>query len=411
MSGNHRMAVSQRRRRYAVMAIAVACAVVVVSIAVLSSIAVGMQRQASTAASPPVASRTSNQPVTAGAARGEFVDLWGSGGFKANDLAAMKDAATRNGAQWLVVARATVEMSQITRAGVVVRSSQPAMFFPMDSIAVSPSKAAGTMGAAVADALTRGEIVMSRTSASVQGAKVGDRVDLRAWGRSRHQFTVGFVAEDASVLGAELVMDDSTGTTMGITRPSRVRLSGTQKQLEAAVAALVKPARVDRSWSPLTPSGAISQAETKQLLGQFSYTRRASGTISVDSAWRKANLVTTKLPLIGSIPCHRVVAAAATAALTEIERQGLGALINTRDTFRNGGCWGPREQRSSFGTIGRTLSRHSWGAAVDINPTANPYGAYPTIDPRIIAIFRQHGFMWGGDFPTPDGMHFEYIGT
>jgi hypothetical protein len=105
------------------------------------------------------------------------------------------------------------------------------------------------------------------------------------------------------------------------------------------------------------------------------------------------------------------VAAAAIDAMNEIRASGLAGLINARDTLRNGGCWGPREQKSTDGTSGRTLSRHSWGGAIDINPSANPQGAIPKMDRRLIEIFRRHGFTWGGYFPTPDGMHFEYVGT
>ena len=53
-------------------------------------------------------------------------------------------------------------------------------------------------------------------------------------------------------------------------------------------------------------------------------------------------------------------------------------------------------------------SNHAYGAAVDINAPENPYGAAPTMDPRIVRIFEAHGFLWGGDFLIPDGMHFEY---
>jgi hypothetical protein len=27
-----------------------------------------------------------------------------------------------------------------------------------------------------------------------------------------------------------------------------------------------------------------------------------------------------------------------------------------------------------------------------------------------VQIFRKHGFSWGGNYLTPDGMHFEWVG-
>jgi hypothetical protein len=32
------------------------------------------------------------------------------------------------------------------------------------------------------------------------------------------------------------------------------------------------------------------------------------------------------------------------------------------------------------------------------------------MDCRVVVIFRKHGFAWGGNFATPDGMHFEWVG-
>jgi hypothetical protein len=340
----------------------------------------------------------------------EFVDVLSSGGFDSSDLSAIDAVAADTGARWWTIARATIGMNQISRGGTVVKSGPPGMFFPMDSIAVDPATVTDTMGAEVAMVLARGEAVMSRASAAVEGADVGDTMTLRAWDGSQHSVVVGAVVDDQVVVGAELVFDQQLGEVMGVTRASRVRFFGPRAQLEAVVAALPRGTRSAPSWAPRSADEAISQARAKQLLGEFAYSRDGTGKIIVDPTWKAAYLVTEKFPLIGTIECNRVVALAAVAALNEIEHAGLARLVNTADTYRNGGCYGPREQKSSDGTSGRTLSRHSWGGAIDINPSANPQGAKPSMDHRLITIFRRHGFIWGGNFATPDGMHFEYVG-
>lgn len=68
------------------------------------------------------------------------------------------------------------------------------------------------------------------------------------------------------------------------------------------------------------------------------------------------------------------------------------------------------------------LSDHSIGMAIDINPMQNPwvtnkFGNLPkgskydlsakgTITEEIANIFKQHGFLWGGDWKNPDYQHF-----
>jgi len=54
------------------------------------------------------------------------------------------------------------------------------------------------------------------------------------------------------------------------------------------------------------------------------------------------------------------------------------------------------------------LSQHAYGAAIDVNVAGNLLGATPTQDPRLVQAFADEGFVWGGDFLLPDGMHFEY---
>lgn len=53
------------------------------------------------------------------------------------------------------------------------------------------------------------------------------------------------------------------------------------------------------------------------------------------------------------------------------------------------------------------LSVHSWGAAIDLDPGNNPFGGKVTMDPAVVALFAQEGWVWGGKWRTPDGMHFQ----
>jgi hypothetical protein len=48
--------------------------------------------------------------------------------------------------------------------------------------------------------------------------------------------------------------------------------------------------------------------------------------------------------------------------------------------------------------------------ALDVNTDTNCQGCVPRLDCRVVNIFRANGFAWGGNFLTPDGMHFEWVG-
>jgi hypothetical protein len=73
--------------------------------------------------------------------------------------------------------------------------------------------------------------------------------------------------------------------------------------------------------------------------------------------------------------------------------------------------WG-YANRAIAGT--RTPSNHSWGLAVDLNAPANAVGPTLRTDlpPEIVALWRDHGFRWGGAYAgVKDPMHFEFLGT
>jgi hypothetical protein len=60
-----------------------------------------------------------------------------------------------------------------------------------------------------------------------------------------------------------------------------------------------------------------------------------------------------------------------------------------------------------------TPSNHSWGLAIDINSDKNPRQKPLTTDIPVAVrdLWTRFGFRWGGTFPTPDPMHFEYMGS
>ena len=100
------------------------------------------------------------------------------------------------------------------------------------------------------------------------------------------------------------------------------------------------------------------------------------------------------------ITCHKLLADTCTAAFAQIQNEGLQSKITSF-----GGCFSFRPQRT-----GTNLSTHAWGIAMDLNPETNAQGTAGTMDAGVVAIFKQAGFSWGGDWQgkVRDPMHFQF---
>lgn len=117
---------------------------------------------------------------------------------------------------------------------------------------------------------------------------------------------------------------------------------------------------------------------------------------------------------ITRIPFHRRAAPALAAVFAEI-RDEMPGLIRAAGLNIFGGSFNYRPMRG-----GTALSMHAYGCAIDFDPARNGLGdRTPHIAnfPEIIAVFRKHGAIWGGDWDGDgdtlderrcDGMHFQF---
>ncbi len=155
-----------------------------------------------------------------------------------------------------------------------------------------------------------------------------------------------------------------------------------------------------------------TQAWIEERFGRFDWRADPNrrGRVTISDEWIQHHLARIDPPFrltdgyghrIRVITCHALIADALTAVLVELKDSALTHLINTFD-----GCWVPRHM---CWDPDRSLSHHSWGIAVDVNARQFPYGSSHRQAPRLIAAFRRHGFESGGDWNTPDSMHFEMV--
>lgn len=150
----------------------------------------------------------------------------------------------------------------------------------------------------------------------------------------------------------------------------------------------------------------ISYNEIEKLFGKFNYYSKSNGTIVIDPQWIKENIVSLNLPIIGTIRCHKKVASDLSKIFSKIEFDTKQYLININDFKKLGGCFVPRHIRFN---PKKKLSLHSWGIAIDLNVKDNPFGTKGTENQKELSrYFIMFGWEWGGNWKTPDPMHFQY---
>jgi hypothetical protein len=300
------------------------------------------------------------------------------------------------------VAEATV----LGRGAALLRARKPGYAIPLDAIAVNPRRYARTVPPAARGAfarLRRGTTVISRTEAGLRGAGVGTVLRLTEGRRMR----VVAIVDDALLRDAEVAVaaGDPRVPPLRSTVIAALRGPVTRRELVRATqrgaAARILPG------GPLRASGPIGPVRPGTLKVRFGEPAvglpYGSDWIRLDPAFVRRHIVSRRVPILGSVSCHRAMVPHLRAAMRELARRGLSGLVDPGDYA---GCYAPRRIQPRG-----QLSLHAWGLAVDLNASRNPFRGRSRQDPRLVRVTEKHGFTWGGRWPTrPDPMHFEYRG-
>jgi hypothetical protein len=312
-----------------------------------------------------------------------------------------------------LVSEVVAGLDWITRTtaadGQVLERSSDGYAIPFEAAVVDPRGYAAFARPSerdLIDGLSRGEVLLSQTSARLRGAEPGARLRF-ADGRA---LTVTGVVRDETAGGYEGLIAGPVPASWQRTYPFLL-LRGNGRLGKAVVRRALRPVlesgqvmRVrEQGETPFLRYGdaVMPQMLVKEAFGEFA-ARRAGNTITIDERWRRRNIRVREVPVLGTVTCHRSLLPQLEAALEEVAAAGLAHAIDPGDY---GGCYSPRFLSASPG--GR-LSHHSWGIAIDIDVGENAFGTRPDQDPRVVEIFERHGFTWGGRWLLPDGMHFEW---
>ena len=253
-----------------------------------------------------------------------------------------------------------------------------------------------------AQAIRDNKIVISELTANRYELNVGDYVNLVGLNSEIIPIEVGKVIKDSKIGWFEGVVNKELGFKLGIYRniqaiiwDSHINenfLIELHKNINYRKVKLTfRENRVNKNW-------VLPTALVKEMFGDFQIKERDGVWITTEPEWREENIQNKRMPILGITRCHRLMWEPLEGALNQILEEGLEEYLSIEEWKSSGGCYAPR--RINRFDAGGSISRHAWGIAIDINTKSG----YP---PRVVEIFNDWGFAWGGTWTSPDEMHFE----
>jgi len=254
----------------------------------------------------------------------------------------------------------------------------------------------------ITELIQKNKIIVSEFTAEQYSINVGDTLVLVGMNEVTFEIEVGEIVPDGELGWFEAVVNKEVGYQLGINRNIQAIIWDNKvtenhfvelyKNIEyKRLRVTFKDAKPNKNW-------VLPTALVKKYFGDFQIKEKDGTWIIVEPAWRNANIERKNMPIIGRATCNKIMWEPLLGALNQVMEEGLQNTLSKDEFQKSGGCYAPR--RINRFNAGGAISRHAWGIAIDINVKSGYH-------PRVVQIFNQWGFAWGGTWTSPDEMHFE----
>ena len=254
----------------------------------------------------------------------------------------------------------------------------------------------------ITELIQKNKIIVSEFTAEQYSINVGDTLVLVGMNEVTFEIEVGEIVPDGELGWFEAVVNKEVGYQLGINRNIQAIIWDNKvtenhfvelyKNIEyKRLRVTFKDAKPNKNW-------VLPTALVKKYFGDFQIKEKDGTWIIVEPAWRNANIERKNMPIIGRATCNKIMWEPLLGALNQVIEEGLQNTLSKDEFQKSGGCYAPR--RINRFNAGGAISRHAWGIAIDINVKSGYH-------PRVVEIFNNWGFAWGGTWTSPDEMHFE----
>jgi len=335
----------------------------------------------------------------------EKIDIIQSGSLYTSVINAVADISQRLELKIAYFGRATLGMVEIHRVnGKMDNLTKENYSIPISVFTVNNTVSDYFYGKEVSQVLLSDKAVVSKITSERHMLEVGDEIILISALGNKEKLEVGLIVPDEDINWTEILISRNIGNDFGIFRVKKITIWAKRldERIFIELYKNIKTKKIQYLKKTDTNKGdwILPASLLKNKFGEFGVKDKDAGGkwLIVDPDWKASNIETKNLPIIGTTTCNKLMWEPLIGALKQIQEEGLSHTLSKDDYYKNGGCYAPR--RITRVNAGGAISRHTWGIAIDINTKS-------TYHPRVIEIFNEWGFAWGGTWTSPDPMHFE----